>query len=720
MQIHLDHPPVSGYNIHLRFMGNAVPNPPPVTQSAGVNAPVETLAGVGQTRAKTLRELDVQTLGDLLEYFPRTYQVERSERPISELVPQQIQIARGEVMAVDYIPYPRPRFEATLRDPTGILALAWFNGAFLRTRIHPGQILRVQGKVGYFQGLAQMVQAKWEVIQPDAPLVGEDLVRAIYPASAKLKSLAIWKVVDANINAALTGVEEWFPPELLASRGLPSRRDAYRTIHQPATLAQAAAARRRLVYDELMLMQLALCLSRKLRDFDTQAPPMKFDRTLDERIRKRFPFVLTDGQQAAAWQILRDMQQSHPMNRLLQGDVGCGKTVVALYAMLAAVANRFQAVVLAPTETLAEQHYLTISNFLKGSSVSVELFTSRTKREGRGGLQRHLAAGDVHIAIGTQALIQQDMQFAHLGLVVVDEQHKLGVRQRGILKGKGLSPHYLVMTATPIPRTLALSYFADFDITTITQLPVGRQPITTSWFREPQRAEAVLLLKRELQAGRQAYIVVPQVDDDIADEGVKSVSAEYDRLKRGILADWRVGMLHGQMKTQDKQEAMLAFRRHETDVLVATTVIEVGIDVPNASVMLIENADRFGLSQLHQIRGRVGRGEHSSFCLLMSDVATDDAAERLTTLTQTVSGFDIAEADLKLRGPGEFFGMRQHGLPEFKLADITGEVELLKLTRQDAEAMLRSDPQLRQTSVVALRRELLAQFGDSLALPQIG
>ncbi len=675
---------------------------------------------MGAGRGKALRELGVGTLGDLLEYFPRTYQVERSERPIAQLVPHQIQIARGEVTAVDYIPYPRPRFEATLRDPTGILSLAWFNGAFLRTRIHPGQILRVQGKVGYFRGLAQMVQAKWEVIQPDAPLVGEDLVRAIYPASGKLKSLAIWKIVDANIEAALAGVQEWFPPELLKSRGLPGRREAYRAIHQPTTLTEAASARRRLVYDELMLMQLALCLSRKLRDIDTQAPALKFDRTLDQRILARFPFHLTEAQQMAAWQILRDMQQSHPMNRLLQGDVGCGKTVVALYAMLAAVANRYQAVVLAPTETLAEQHYLTISNFLAGSSVSIELFTQRTKKEGRGGLQRHLAAGDIHIAIGTQALIQEDMQFANLGLVVVDEQHKLGVGQRGILKNKGLSPHYLVMTATPIPRTLALSYFAHFDITTITQLPSGRQPIKTTWFRETQRAEAVMLLKRELQAGRQAYIVVPQVDEDIADQGVKSVSAECDRLKRGVLADWRVGMIHGQMKTQEKQAAMLAFRRHEVDVLVATTVIEVGIDVPNATVMLIENADRFGLSQLHQLRGRVGRGEHASLCLLLSDPTSEDATERLTVMTQTASGFDIAEADLKLRGPGEFFGMRQHGLPEFKLADITGELELLKLTRQDAEAMLQNDPQLRRLSLMALRRELLAQFGESLALPQIG
>lgn len=709
----------SGYNIRHSSMESTGPQTSRAAND-GLSAATRTLAGVGPTRAKALLDCGVATLGDLMEYFPRTYQIERSERPIAELVSNQLQYARGEVTAVDYIPYPRPRFEATLRDPTGILSLTWFNGAYLRSQIHPGQILRVKGKVGSFHGVAQMVQPRWEVIAPDAPLVGEDLIRAIYPATAKLSSLAIWKIVDANIDKALEAIPEWFPADLLQSRGLPARRQAYRAIHQPTSVAEAAAARRRLVYDELMLMQLALCLSRRLRDIDIQATPIRLDRTLDERIRRRFPFQLTEAQQLAAWQILRDMQQPHPMNRLLQGDVGCGKTVVALYGMLAAVANRCQAAVLAPTETLAEQHYLTICDFLKGSSVNVELFTGRTKRQTSSASLARLASGELHIAVGTQALIQQDIEFANLGLVVVDEQHKLGVRQRGILKSKGPSPHYLVMTATPIPRTLALSYFADFDITTINQLPQGRQPITTMWFREFQRAEAVMVLKRELQAGRQAYIVVPQVEQDIADAGVKSVSAEYERLKRGVLADWRVGVLHGQMKTEQKQAAMLAFRKHEIDVLVATTVIEVGIDVANATVMMIENADRFGLSQLHQLRGRVGRGDAASFCLLISDAPTDDAAERLTAMTQTTSGFDIAEIDLRLRGPGEFFGMRQHGLPEFKLADITGEVELLKLTRQDAERLLENDPQLRHPTMLAVRQELLSRFSDSLRLAHIG
>jgi len=682
--------------------------------------PIDVLVGIGRRRGEAFRSLGVQTLGDLLEYFPRDYQLERAEQPIAELIPDAIQIARGEIVACDYISgRGRSRFEATLEDPTGKLSLVWFNGGYLRGRLHPGLIVRVRGRVRFFRGIPQMAQPKWEIIEPDAPLVGEDILRAVYPATAKLPSAFIGHTIDRNLGAALPLVEDLFVPSLLAKRNLLGRREAYRAIHQPTSWGEAAAARRRLVYDELMLMQIGLVLSRRLRGGRITAPAMRIDKLLDERIRRRFPFALTKAQQRSIWEIVRDLKNSRPMSRLLQGDVGSGKTIVALYAMLVSVANKLQSALLAPTEVLAEQHYLTISNLLRDSSVAVELFTNRTKRESRGTIGRHLADGRIHIAVGTQALLQEDVDFANLGLVVVDEQHKLGVRQRAVLKGKGFAPHYLVMTATPIPRTLALSYFADFDVSVLDELPPGRQPIKTRWLRNDQAEQAYRSVREEVCAGRQAYVVVPQIEDDGLDEA-KSLVTQFQRLSVGPLGGLRLAMLHGQMATGEKKDTMTRFRDGQIDVLVATTVIEVGIDVPNATVMVIESADRFGLSQLHQIRGRVGRGSVPSHCLLISDASSEEAAARIGALCRTNDGFEIAEIDLKLRGPGDFFGTRQHGLPQFKLADITQELELLHQAKEDAMEILARDQSLSLAEHRALRDALAKQFGDSLFLAQIG
>jgi ATP-dependent DNA helicase RecG len=428
---------------------------------------------------------------------------------------------------------------------------------------------------------------------------------------------------------------------------------------------------------------------------------------------------MTRAQQNSVWQIVHDLRSGRPMNRLLQGDVGSGKTAVALYAMLVAIANKMQAAILAPTEVLAEQHFLTLSRLLDGSSVRIELFTNRTKRESRGKLAKELARGNVHLAVGTQALIQQDIEFANLGLVVVDEQHKLGVRQRAVLKSKGYSPHYLVMTATPIPRSLALSYFADFDLSVIDELPPGRQPINTRWLKPEKAVQAYEFIRKQVAAGRQAYVVVPQIDDNGLEES-KSVRVEFDRLSKTSLKGLRLAMLHGQMTTEEKQATMSEFRAGKTDVLVATTVIEVGIDVPNATVMLIDNAERFGLSQLHQLRGRVGRGSETSYCILISPGTTETSQERLQAMTRTNDGFEIAEMDLKLRGPGEFFGTRQHGLPQLKLADITTELDMLALAKEDALAILAADPKLAASVHRPLRDALIRQFGETLQLAQVG
>ncbi|HWE01743.1 MAG TPA: ATP-dependent DNA helicase RecG [Tepidisphaeraceae bacterium] len=688
--------------------------------SVGLMTPVESLADVGEARAKALRKLGLRTLGDLLEYFPRDYQFESAELPISRLVENQIQTARGQVLAVDYVGGGRrARFEATIDDGTEKLALAWFNSNWLRGKIHPGMTIRVQGKVAFFRNMPQMVQSRWEAVDDQTPPIGQSVFRPIYPATLRLPSEIIQQIIDANLDAALLEVGEWFSPALVAQRGLLARRAAYRAIHRPANLDEAMRARRRIIYDELMLMQIGLGISRRLRDGRISAPVIRIDKLLDQRIRARFPFPLTNAQQNAVWQIARDLHSGSPMNRLLQGDVGSGKTVVAIYAMLLAVANKLQAALLAPTEVLAEQHYITLSRALAGSNVVIELFTGKTKRKDAGKKLKALAEGKIHLAVGTQALIQRDIEFANLGLVVVDEQHKLGVKQRGVLKGKGLAPHYLVMTATPIPRTLALSYFADFAYSTLDELPPGRQPIVTKWIRPTQANGAYEFLVGQVRAGRQGYIVVPQIDDNGL-EDTKSVMQEYELLRAGALSAVRLAVLHGQMKTDEKQQVMADFRDRKIDVLVATTVIEVGIDVPNATVMMIDNAERFGLSQLHQLRGRVGRGSEISYCTLISDPPNEATEARLRAMTQTNDGFEIAEMDLKLRGPGQFFGTRQHGLPEFKLADVSNELELLHQAKDDALALLNDDPRLTHADHRHLRSALSEQIGDTVSLAQIG
>lgn len=693
---------------------------PSAADSHILNTPVSELADVGPARAKQLISMGIVTLGDLLNYFPRDYQHEFAEQTIDRLGINGVQTTRGEVVAVNYIPSrPRPRFEATLDDGTGKCALVWFNGAYLRRQIHPGITLCVKGKVRFFHNIPQMANPKWHIVETESHQQTAARLRAIYPASAKLPSETIERIIAGNLEQGLQGIEEWFPQELLDSHSLVSRRQAYRLIHQPPDLRAATAARRRLVYDELMLMQLALGLSKLHKNGRISAPILRADRLLDERINRRFSFTMTTAQRNAVFDIVRDVQSGKPMHRLLQGDVGSGKTAVAVYAMLLAVANRMQAVLLAPTEVLAEQHYVTLCSLLSGSSVNVALFTSRTRRQLRSQLLKQLADGSIHLAVGTQALLQSDIDFANLGLVVVDEQHKLGVLQRADLHSKGMAPHYLVMTATPIPRTLALSYFADFDVTTLGELPPGRQPVETRFLRRKQADQAYAFIRQKVAAGEQAYIVMPQVDDTGSDQ-LKSVLRQYEALSQHQLAGLKLGVLHGQMPTDEKQKTMLAFRDKRIDVLVATTVIEVGIDVPNATVILIDHADSFGLSQLHQLRGRVGRGTQRSYCLLLADPATEMAETRLNAMVRTTDGFEIAEMDLSLRGPGQFFGTRQHGLPEFKLADLSSEMTLLQTAKEDATTLLKHDPRLHESHNAALKSAILRQFQDKLELAQIG
>ena len=683
---------------------------------------VADLPGVGPKKVRGLHKLGLRTLGDLLDYLPRDYRFESSERGVDELVNEQIQTVRGEVVAADFIPgRPRSRFEATILDGRSgdKLAAVWFNAAWMRTKLRPGMNVRVRGKVRTFRNMPQMANPKWEQVDAETPEVAEDLFRPIYAATADLGTEQIETLVKDHAVPAASCLPELFPPELLEKRRLLPRGEAYRLIHRPKHLADAQEARRRIVYDELMLLQLGLAMSKRLREGRITAPVLRIDRNVDSRIRSRFPFDLTDAQQNAAYQIAHDLKAGVPMNRLLQGDVGSGKTVVALYAMLMATANKLQSVMLAPTEVLAAQHYLTLNKFLDGSAVRIELVTGRQTKKQRESLQRDLADGSIHIAVGTQALLSEGVDFANLGLIVVDEQHKLGVKQRAHLRGKGHAPHYLVMTATPIPRTLALSYLADFDVSTINELPPGRQPIETRHLKPEQSQQAYDFIKRQVERGQQAYVVLPQIEEDGMGDA-KSVKSHFDELAAGPLKDVRLGMLHGQMKTGEKDAVMSAFRAGEVDVLVATTVIEVGVDVPNATTMVIENAERFGLSQLHQLRGRVGRGSEQSYCVLVSDTNTESARQRVEAMVATTDGFELAEADLKLRGPGDFFGTRQHGLPSLKVADLSQELDLLHDAREDALGLLEASPKLDRDDLRELRRTLFGRYGETLQLALVG
>jgi len=673
--------------------------------------------GVGPARAEQLAALDVRTVGDLLLYFPFRFDLRRQAQPIGTLRGnEKTATVAGEVMASDERGFgPRPFFQCELMDDTGWVFAKWFHGGYLRSKIKPGIHLAVSGKTSVYREHIQFVNPRYQIIwDPEGARLDRDELLPVYPAGAKLTSPMIARVVKEVLPEARRLIPRWFPAEYLERRGLMSRPAGVEAMHRPEDTEQWSRARRRLAYDECLLMQLGIALLR-MRQVSRPAHALVNSPLIDRRIRARFPFKLTAAQDRATGEIAADLARERPMNRLLQGDVGSGKTVVALYAALLAVARGKQAAIMAPTEILASQHFQKVRDYLAGSRVRTAMLVGgqgpRRRNEVLGGLR----GGRIDIVVGTHALISEGVEFSDLALVVVDEQHKFGVRQRTTIRGKGFAPHYLVMTATPIPRTLAMTVFGDLDVSVIDALPPGRGRTETRCLGEDDWAEVLDLVRGELARGRQAYFVYPLVNPSPELELTAAEDA-YHELASGPLRDFNVALIHGQMSTGDKDAAMSAFRRGDVDALVASVVVEVGVDVPTANVMVVRHAERFGLAQLHQLRGRIGRSAEDSTCILVASPKTPGAKRRLRVLAETSDGFRVAEEDLRIRGPGEFFGTRQHGLPELKVADLAEDFELLRMARRDAFAIVAEDPGLNAPHHQQLRREVIDAYAGRLDL----
>jgi ATP-dependent DNA helicase RecG len=699
-------------------------------QTIQLTSNIADLPGVGPKRAAAFRRLGIRCVADLILHLPHRYEHELPEQTIADVSESigaehgnDANIAvRGEIANCRVVPGRRSRFEATLQDHTGTILLTWFNAEWMRHKLHPGMHVRAYGRGKRWGDYLQLVNPKWSVIDEEHdPPVREERVRPVYPASEELSSTVIEQVIDGVLDAALAQLDDHLHEGYRRDRALPPLAEAYRMVHRPESEEQAQHARRRLALDELLMLQLGVMLKRRHRQETLTAPVLHHSEAIDRHIRDRFPFELTAAQEAVIKEIVADLRRTEPMNRLLQGDVGAGKTVVALYAMLMAVADGHQAALMAPTELLAEQHFASIATMLAGSNVAIELLTGSLKTAKRRSILERLEAGEIDLLIGTHALLTEAVSFRSLAVAVIDEQHRFGVHQRAQLRAKaadpGSSPHVLVMTATPIPRTMSLTVFGDLDSSTIRDLPPGRQPIITRWVSQARSAEVYRYVDERLGTGDQAYIVVPAVDE--SDAGLKDVGSHLEFLKSGPLSSRGLSAMHGRLGRDEREAIMIRFKAGELDAIVATTVIEVGVDVPNATLMVIEHAERFGLAQLHQLRGRVGRGDKRSLCTLIADPTTDDGRARLEAIISTTDGFEIAEKDLEIRGPGELFGSRQSGMAPFRVARLPDDIELLRLARRDAKTWIDENPTLTGDRDALLRRRLLKPHGEFLGLGDV-
>ena len=703
--------------------GRGRPKKPVVT--VGLDAGVAAIKGVSTQTLGKLKRLGVETVEGLLYLFPHRHNDFANVRKVSELElgqEQTVVVTVWEASETRQGPKRRST-QAVLGDDTGNVRAIWFNQPYLANTFRTGTNLVISGKVNVFRGSFVFESPEYELLRGQEELVHTGRLVPVYPTVEGLYQRTLRRLVKRALDLGISQVVEFLPESSIHQAGLMGLPNAIVQAHYPDTDAEWAAARRRLAFDELLMLQLAVVRRKKAWQQEDEGIPLTTDAGLIDEFLGSLPFRLTAAQSRVLNEIIEDIAQSRPMSRLLQGDVGSGKTVVAAAAMLVAALNGRQGALIAPTEILAEQHFSTISHLMSGGPggeegdqflsvrngglprpLTVGLLIGSMSKRAKEEMLRLIGDGQVDLIVGTHALIQQGVDIPELALAVVDEQHRFGVMQRASMRRKGRRPHLLAMSATPIPRSLALTLYGELDISTIDEMPPGRQRIRTRWLKPADRATAYRFIEKQVEQGRQAFIVCPLIEGSEAIQA-RAATEEHDRLSKDVFSGLRLGLLHGRMPLREKEEAMGLFQRGEVQVLVSTPVVEVGIDIPNASVMLIDGADRFGLAQLHQFRGRVGRGQHESFCILLADSPGQDARERLKLVERTQDGFELAEEDLRLRGPGDYLGTRQSGLPSLKVARVTDQ-DILALARHEAVRILDSDPELARPENALLAERL--------------
>jgi ATP-dependent DNA helicase RecG len=695
--------------------------------------PIQYVKGVGPRLAKLFEKKEIRTVEDALYFLPRCYEDRRNLRKISELKVGQKETGFGEILLSGVAFYQNKRkriFEAVVGDGSGVITLKWFHGQerYLKGRFKKGKKLIFSGEVRYFNLQKEIHHPDVEIVEGD---IEEDYLNfkrivPIYSETEGLHQRTLRRLMKTILEGYADELSSPIPQEILQRQNLIDFSEAFQKVHFPPDgeslellNLQRSNGHRRIIFDEFFFLELGMALKRRGMALE---PGISFrtEGHLSKRLLNLLSFQLTRAQQRVWDEIREDLERPHPMNRLIQGDVGSGKTVVALLACLHVVEGGYQAAIMAPTEVLAEQHYLNLHRWMEPLGVRVALLTSSIKGSEKEDLYQRIKKGEVQLVIGTHAVIQEAVEFHQLGLAIIDEQHKFGVVQRGLLKKKGENPDVLVMTATPIPRTLAMTIYGDLNVSLIDEMPPGRMPIETRIYPESARAKVYRILDEEVRKGRQVFIVYPLVEESEKLQ-LRDATRMAEQLQKEEFPEFRIGLLHGRMKSEEKEAIMMEFKEGKIQILVATTVIEVGIDIPNASVMVVEHAERFGLSQLHQLRGRIGRGRYASKCILLTQYrSSEEAKVRLRAMERTTDGFQIAEEDLALRGPGEFFGTRQSGLPDFRAAHILRDTPILIEARKEAFQIVEKDPALMQPSHGRLKNVLAKRWRGRLELATIG
>ena len=700
------------------------------TRLSKISTPLKDIKGIGPKLAEVFKKKALNTVEDVLYWLPIRYEDRRQMKKISQLIFKAKEVVSGEIAAMGEVFYGRRKvFEIAMSDGSGFLKLKWFNYRLplMKKRYKIGQRLVVYGDVGIFSGQKEIIHPDVEIFENDDELdsINFNAIAPVYSQIGNMHQKTIRKIIRGIVDEFSPRVIGSVPSDILKRYGLMELPNAVAEAHKPGGTGIFPVPpndwlpRKSIVFDELFSLEMGLALKQKKLGKE-EGISFNTNSMMIEDFKKMLPFKLTSAQERVTSEIKRDMEKPRPANRLIQGDVGCGKTVVAFMASLIAIDNNYQAAIMAPTEILAEQHYLNIHKYAEGLGIKTALLTSSLAKSEKMSILDDIKTGEINLAIGTHALIQEDVEFKRLGLVIVDEQHRFGVIQRAMLKKKGTNPDILVMTATPIPRTLSMTVFGDLDVSVIDELPPGRRPVKTKVFREREREGVYKIIRGEMAKGRQVYIVYPLIEKS-EELDLRDATRMSEHLRKDIFPEYKIGLLHGKMKSDEKEAVMKAFKAREMDILVSTTVIEVGIDVPNATCMVVEHAERFGLSQLHQLRGRVGRGEHDSYCILLAGkIGSLDTYKRLKVMEETNDGFKIAEEDLKIRGPGDFLGTRQSGLPDFRIANILTDSSLLQKARDEAFKLIKSDPELEMDEHKGLHEIINARWKGRMELAEIG